>query len=1409
MATSDEWSRVGFTGNPVTGNPGVVDNITKELRGLSDLSGRVSGGLDALLTKAEDGGFEGRTADALRTYVKDELKTFMANINRSFDMAADATARYARALGDSQDRAENAADTVAALERVGGQPLAENDPEMTRARGEVDAEIDAVQAEAKILEDTLREAARLVSRPVKKPKQSFWKRFVSTFFKVLEIVALVITLVAAVIGGPLGVVAFGLGAVLFAKALVDYATGNGNALSLGLAFLGILFPSTKGLTTLGGLARMASSAARVLRGVLSVSGRLLFRGGRTLLSSPGRLLSLAGQGLVRFGSGLGSRAAGGLMALPRVLSKTPAMLGAALRFMGGFARSTFRQGWSALTRDFVESTAFVGGGTAGRLGVFTVMSLGRLTMTALLPVRYSEIARFGYRGAFRIGFIDRGMHFTPRALRPLGRTGSLAADLTNLTGRNLDRGGSLRPVNGTNSDKLAVPGTPEFNATLDELADISVTPVTAPRIPGFGSLTGSGTPRMPGRLDDMGGRLNTLDTLDTVGLPVGTVPGGQRLGVLNPVTGRVGDDLMPPRLRTPLTLFDQVDEFGAPLTPGSPTTLLPPRTTVDQLRDLDELTGMERTGAGLLKPLDELSDLAGLSFDGRLGGLTEFQVSKILDGEIDLVNVTPDGVVLRIGKTDPVDVRVRLKDGVKVDVLGPADPRVPTWNSVTGGNRLDELGIKLDDLTRLIPDTTDGSRGARDLLGLGPVRTDLTTPVAKSTTFTPLTLRDIVTGGATGKLATERFQAWVRTQATQLQLDTAGRGLGELDGLTDVPPLSRAKAQLDLSAAQLDFNRSRIAFDRLGMNLDTVRRDITVMMTRVDGPGAALPTGELRLLDNLGRPTGQWITMEPGPTVTWALRSDAGIVPDVQVRMADGVFTVTSPDGAVTRFGADGRPTVLGDPGSVTLPRLPGTGLDEVVLPSPRQLDRLAFAADRSVDIQTITPAPVWRATDETLWRIGGKRPLDQIFSEGFTVRDPLETSLDVMVRTGQPSAFLSTTTDRNLVWDGIFKFEIEASGGIDVGKTFERSMGTDAWRASGWASENEIAFPGGIASEFIRGAYRMDAQHNLLEWIPNPNFGGSNPFPELAVVPKGAGEGTSGLGALDFQGLSLDDQLRLLDQLDLGETRAFDDIGSLNGGNALDDAGSRLDDLGHLSDEFRFDRFDAPAPRTETVLVDPADFAGNTGFRMEWQRTPLENGGFTFTDQAGDIRLVFNGDEVRQFTDIRLPIGDGFVRFDADAGPGSLPRTVGQDGVPLPGGATVEPVRGALGVVTGVRVQSPDGAWIGRFDLDGTRLSEQLTLSGPVGGPPAGSRLTTTFTQLPGGAQSATYRLTVPGPGDGAFDVVRLDGDLAQRLPGGFSVTDTATGGRFLFDRGGRFVDLPVDEAPPIRLDVSGSSVP
>ena len=53
MASPDDWSKVGHAGNPVTGNPGVIDGIARELRGLGDLAGRVDAGLDALLLKAD------------------------------------------------------------------------------------------------------------------------------------------------------------------------------------------------------------------------------------------------------------------------------------------------------------------------------------------------------------------------------------------------------------------------------------------------------------------------------------------------------------------------------------------------------------------------------------------------------------------------------------------------------------------------------------------------------------------------------------------------------------------------------------------------------------------------------------------------------------------------------------------------------------------------------------------------------------------------------------------------------------------------------------------------------------------------------------------------------------------------------------------------------------------------------------------------------------------------------------------------------------------------------------------------------------------------------------------------------------------------------------------------------------
>lgn len=144
-------------------------------------------------------------------------------------------------------------------------------------------------------------------------------------------------------------------------------------------------------------------------------------------------------------------------------------------------------------------------------------------------------------------------------------------------------------------------------------------------------------------------------------------------------------------------------------------------------------------------------------------------------------------------------------------------------------------------------------------------------------------------------------------QNAEIDLDTAGRELSRLTALPDVPPLSRARAELDLSAAELKVNQARMDFEGLGLNLDTVRQNVTVMMTRIDGQAANLPVGELRLLDDLGQPTGRWITLEGGETATWVVRSDAGIVPGIKVEMLADGFTLTGTGGAITRIGPDGR----------------------------------------------------------------------------------------------------------------------------------------------------------------------------------------------------------------------------------------------------------------------------------------------------------------------------------------------------------------------------------------------------------------------------------------------------------------------------------------------------------------------
>ncbi|MEV0643049.1 putative T7SS-secreted protein [Streptomyces sp. NPDC050619] len=925
MASPEDWNKVGLDGNPVPGNPDSLDATAGQLRGLRDLADEVDRGLDSVLRTSGNGGFEGETADALRGYIHKELKTFTANVHRSFDMAASAVDRYAKALRDAQGRADGAARRAGEVAVPPAGLVGKNAPppaELTAAKNDVEAEVDFITTEAKILEDALNEASDLVSRPVKRVKKSFWKKF----WQALEIIGMVLAVVALIVGGGFGIAAFLVGAVLLAKAVADFATGKTNALGLGLALLGVLFPSTKGLTTLTGALRMLKAGGKLLSGGARAGlslGRAFLQGGRLLLLAPGTFAGLAGQNLLRVARGTGM-----------VISALPGAAGSAFRLGRNMAVGTARQFVGGLGRDFARTTRFVGGGGLGlRLGVFAIIALPRVMANAFLPLKYFEISKFGWGGAFRMGIMERGFHVPLSARQSLGRVGNVAGNVTSLRAKDPLAPGSGKPFDDVTAPHLVVPGTQAWNDAIDDLSELlAPPPVTPGRSSGISSLSPgpggiragmpAGTPgRIPAVSDSLLERL-ALNDLDAAGVG----PGGlfQRQGLDTLGTFRSGP-LSPQMFRMMDNLLHDLDQLGKPVQPGR-LLLQDPDNAVVRLEELDQLMGLERTGTGLLKPFDDLSDLAALSIDGKLGGLNREQLLKILDGEIDLVTVTSDGVILRVGKTDPVDVHVGLKGEVTVRVLDPreAGAGLPTFLSRIGGPGSPAgPGIKLDDLAGLIPDTTTGLRQARELLGLGPTRTDLAVkPVMRQAGFPPVTLREIVTGGAVGRTATDRFQAWVRLQSAETDLDTAGRQLTRLTELPDTPPLSRAQAELDLSAAELNLNQARIDFGRLGMNPDVVRQDITVMMARFEAPTAGLPAGELRLLDDLGQPTDRWITLESGANAEWVLRTDTGVVPDTTVRMVDDGFLVTAPEG-VFKVGPEGTSVqLLGD-----LPRFEGVHL--------------------------------------------------------------------------------------------------------------------------------------------------------------------------------------------------------------------------------------------------------------------------------------------------------------------------------------------------------------------------------------------------------------------------------------------------------------------------------------------------
>ncbi|TYB59212.1 hypothetical protein FXF51_35160 [Nonomuraea sp. PA05] len=157
-------------------------------------------------------------------------------------------------------------------------------------------------------------------------------------------------------------------------------------------------------------------------------------------------------------------------------------------------------------------------------------------------------------------------------------------------------------------------------------------------------------------------------------------------------------------------------------------------------------------------------------------------------------------------------------------------------------------------------------------------------------------------------------------------------------------------------------------------------------------------------------------------------------------------------------------------------------GLGGLGMRLPSRPDPLRAAANRNIDVNAITPSPVWR-TDRLILRRADDRHPDEVFEGGFHPRDPANTDLESHLRF-EPSAFVSTTRLDNPmdIFETRYLYDVDAPGGIDIPQTMGSALRT--------GHQLEIAFPGGVEGRFIRGAKSYDpATRTFGPYINNPHY--------------------------------------------------------------------------------------------------------------------------------------------------------------------------------------------------------------------------------------------------------------------------------------------------------------------------------
>ncbi|MEU5645622.1 putative T7SS-secreted protein [Streptomyces milbemycinicus] len=622
-----DWSALGLSGDPVPGDPAMLNTVADTMRDLATSAGVVNTGLRELQTTAGDGQrFIGVTADRLREMVDSHLYNFVGHVEESFRKAENAIRVYATAVETAQGEADQALSTA--------QGLPEDDPQrQSLTQRAEDARTDVSNAAGE-LRRQLHDAGAMMVQPVS-DCDLFWEAF--------QWLTIIISVIAVFTGGILGIIAWGMNAVLLIKTIVDFSQGKASGLELGLAFLGVLFPTTKAIN----VGAIIKGLGNGLKG--AVSG--LTGAGRGLFGQISHFSSLTG--------------------LPKIVV-APMVIGAHLAplvkidviALGKGFGNALKGGWNsaigAIGSDWARVTASSTGAWAktGAYSLANLQRLARLGAATLLPLNFTELSVLGIGGAARLAFGERVLGIAQPELHALlanaGRTDAALRGIPPVqTGP-----GALAPTGLIRPPGAFLPGGGLHLGGLGTgtLGAVPLTPLTELPTVNLGALTPQG--------------LGASHGLTTAPLPHGmtTSPGGLVVPAAHAAPGGQG-----------LQTLHQMD-FAAGQVRLDNNLLLPGNTAIDLLRDAHTPSSVSHTGQG---SVPGVASAGGVS-DGvtmargavghaeALNDLTFPELNALAHGDVAVTAIRGDGITLRIGDAAPRTVDAHTLAGTAPVPAGAA-----------------------------------------------------------------------------------------------------------------------------------------------------------------------------------------------------------------------------------------------------------------------------------------------------------------------------------------------------------------------------------------------------------------------------------------------------------------------------------------------------------------------------------------------------------------------------------------------------------------------------------------------------------------------------------------------------------------------------------------------------------------